>query len=489
MLRIFFLLLSFFPLKTFAEKIPTFAIPNNIGENGLNPFNAKSAQQKFLVQLIFETLVTQNSHNQFVPLLAKKWRIAEDGSHVEFELNNEVIFSNKTKLSVVDVIKSIERNCNDTTIKRAGEITSKSTCSGLLNKITQVGDNKIRIFSQLSHTLLLSRLASADFVIFKKTKDSYIGTGPYLIESQTNKAAVFRENTSHIRRPFIKRFKIRTIDEKDINESLRKKQIQGAIMYLSTSINTQNNEYQYIKSQTPTTSAVVFLNNSHEYFNETKLRARINNSIRNKEIYKCYKDSYKPNGIVPFGIGGSLPQVSKKRVTKKIAHMTSQKARSIIFYAHSGRYNKCAHDKILASFRENGFKLRIVYKDNYEDLFPLYLAKQTHGFIELAAFKHKDAYSILKYFISSSKRNFIHLHSYDYDRIISEANSAKSRSQRLLGYQKAVDLLQRESRLIPISYFHHSIVLSKTCFNPTIEINDFNPFHFIKELKISQEVC
>tara|TARA_B100001094_G_C18160803_1_gene789211 strand:- start:323 stop:1804 length:1482 start_codon:yes stop_codon:yes gene_type:complete len=460
---------------------PVFAIPNDLGEGQLAPLNLTNAQQKFISQLVFDSLVTQDTNNRFISSIAKSWSIDPSLNTIDFVIDSAIRFSDGSALTIQDIVSSFEASC---VAKKKGDLNSifHGCESGSKLKFSVVNEDTIRLYSKVSPSLALGQLSGGNFPVFKKVKEKYLGSGPYFIESHSKYAMRLKKNrfTSNIQG--LETLEIRTVPEEQIAEQIRQGELTGAIMYLASSFSYKIRGFHKINSNTPNTTLSFFPNNKEYPFSDSALRKSIHHSIKKVDFSICYSHAHRPNGLVPFGVGGSLP-IENGRQDYQIL-VKARKNTKLSIYGHVGRKNQCVQDKLVRVFKNHGIDPEFFYLGDYKKLWPIYLSKTNQAFLELAAFKYRDAYSILKYFSSDGKTNFINLSSDRYDALLFEANSALSRSRRLIGYQKAGRYLDRNSHIFPLAYLFHTVVLRSSCISRVDDVNDFNPFLFLRDISL-----
>ena len=479
----------FTPVKLWG-KIPQFAIPTDLGHQKLTPMTAKSAQQKFIVQLAYDSLLMSDEGNNYTPKLAKSWEIDSKGKFIDFEIDTNQRFSDGSYLKLDDVTRSLISFCGKQKTANRDLSALKGCNPKSKPEVVKISATKVRFYLDGSPGLFLSQLAAERFLVFKRKNKNVIGTGAYMFSTHQYDKMKLEQNPFHSPLAPLPEFAIVFVDERKITQKLLVGSLDGAIMYLSQSIRGIDDKFYLQKSKTPTTTLNLFFNNKHPVFKDTRTRLKVRDAIRVRNINKCFKSPFLPNGIVPFGLGGSLTPFNREKIQSHThSEHTDNKLQDITFYGHVGRINKCAKQKIIAAFRDAGFALSLILFDDYDKLWPIYLDKKSAGFVELTAFKYRDAYSILKLFQSNSSNNFLHLSSGEYDRWLIEANKALTRSNRFEAYKQANLLLEEQAHIVPISYMFQTIALSKSCFSKLPDFNDFNPFDFLNTMKFSEKGC
>ncbi|WP_368653790.1 ABC transporter substrate-binding protein [Ornithinibacillus sp. 4-3] len=140
-------------------------------------------------RLIFETLITTNSDFEAIPMLADSVDISDDGKTYTFNLRQGIKFHNGKEMIAEDVVASMERWLEKSTI--TGNVFNDS-------KWTIVDDYTVNLELQEPSSITLDTMASAKTAPAIMPKeiidaapeegvDEYIGTGPFkLVEWKTD---------------------------------------------------------------------------------------------------------------------------------------------------------------------------------------------------------------------------------------------------------------------------------------------------------------
>ena len=75
----------------------------------INPYKLVSSNSTEIMYNIYEGLVMPSENGDVVPALAKSYSVSEDGLVYEFVIRDNVYFHNGDKLTVEDVIFSLEK--------------------------------------------------------------------------------------------------------------------------------------------------------------------------------------------------------------------------------------------------------------------------------------------------------------------------------------------------------------------------------------------
>lgn len=150
----------------------------------LDPHLQWNPDSYYVYRNIFDNLVTRNDDGEIVPQIATEWEQASE-TEVVFTIRDDVVFHDGEKLTVDDVIFSVER------------ITDPDFGSpqlGQFNKIIaaeEVGENKVKLTTDGPYPALLAQLVKLSIVpqhVVEEVGDEAfnanpVGSGPYKFDA------------------------------------------------------------------------------------------------------------------------------------------------------------------------------------------------------------------------------------------------------------------------------------------------------------------
>lgn len=147
----------------------------------LDPHNSSSGIDISVLNTMYESLLTPNKDGELEPLLAKDYKISDDGLTYTFELRKGVKFTDGTKFNAKAVKANIERILDSN-----GSLNSYKDLKGIKNvKVT--GDYEIKITLNKANSQFLSKIGKKN-IVSPKALDSAnypkesIGTGPFKLK-------------------------------------------------------------------------------------------------------------------------------------------------------------------------------------------------------------------------------------------------------------------------------------------------------------------
>lgn len=172
------------------------------GFDSLNPFIVKGTAPWQLRPQTFESLMGRSLDEAFTlyPLLAEKVEMAENRAWVEFTLNPSARFSDGSRVTVEDVIASMEVLATD------GRPNFRNTW-GNVERFERIGDSAIRFHFTtpdreapmiLALTPILQKADIESRAFAETTLKPMIGSGPYVVDTfEPGRRISFRRNPDY----------------------------------------------------------------------------------------------------------------------------------------------------------------------------------------------------------------------------------------------------------------------------------------------------
>tara|TARA_B100001248_G_C27398380_1_gene467566 strand:- start:1371 stop:2843 length:1473 start_codon:yes stop_codon:yes gene_type:complete len=483
------LIFSFF---IFAEDVLKIAVPNKF--TSMKPTETLTAHNKYILPLVYDTLVKFDSDQTLKPSIAKKWTIDPKKKTVTFYLKSNIHFSNGKLLNAHHVKSSLVKICSDKSTSRIELKAIKDCISNNEPQIIIVSEHTLKIAFVSHPTVLLYQLSSPRASIFSLSKGEYKGTGPYQVANSGKKSMELEINKYyHGEKPQNKGIIfIYHSNEFEIMENLKKGKYDASLVQLGDMIQRDKLPDYNVIEDLPYISQILVFNNQNRILNNKNARLRIQHYIskNTEDLLKCRKVNNKPAlGIIPKGLGGSIAHIdslNEQPLAPPLA-VSNEPREEITIHQHLGRKNKCEFKILKKAFHKAGINLKIKYHETYKTLFPKYLNNTLDGFIELFNFQNREAYSILRYFVSyGNKENFANLSDNKLDSMIINSMESNNLSERFSWYRKANNRIQDEAYAVPL-YYVSTLNIYKKCLSGVNHIPGFNPFPTLKN--ISLENC
>jgi ABC-type oligopeptide transport system substrate-binding subunit len=466
---------------------PVFAVPNDVGRAAFDPTNSVSAQERFLFHLIYEPLIRLNPDHSLNPALAKGWKVGKKS--ITFQLNTGHRFSDGAPVTAESVKQSFVYLCSEKS-KAKTDLGGMAGCNEKeINGAVQVkGTHSLMIRTQAMPTVFLHQLATSRALVVRKTKTGLVGSGPYKIKSLNESEVVFRKNPVYHSVEKVRNdgFTIKKIDEGMIHERITKNDLAGALMYLADTIESINAPFYQYHTDKAFVTQTIFFNNQRPPFDQPLVRqAILAEAYNSASLHECVKPNKRAFGIIPIGLGGSIGHIAPKKmeeikpaVVAKALAKYSPAVKVIQLHQHVGRKSECLEANLKKIFAKFNLELKIKYHSSYGTLWPLYMNHNHQGFIELLAFKNREAFSILQFFVPGTNENFANIESPTLKKLLASSQTALTSRARFQSYRDAAQHINDQAHVAPLYYTSHAGFLDK-CIRGSEAKTDFNPFQFL----------
>lgn len=482
-LLIFFLLIA--EVAMGADSTLVVGIPNAITH--LHPFEVTTAQQSFILPLIYETLLVTEVNGDTQPNLIREWKINEKEKSLNFRIREDVRFSDGSKLTASDVVESFRMACQHPL--KAQELNIVQGCLPYKEKsfgVSIVGD-LIKVTVDTHPSYLLTKLAGENIFILKKKGDAFIGTGPLRFKELTDKKLSLEKNRLH--RFWDKGSKFGLIEflftpESQISQEIKKGKVHVASMYLMSTAQGIHSKYYHIVGHAPNVVQALALNRNVTPFQDSELRKSLHQMLRESNFETCHSGARKTFGFIPKGIGGSLEPEETEIKTRPLTKLRLQKRTKVIFPRHEGRKNKCEEDRLREVFDRHNIDVEITYYKDYDALDKAVLDPRVQGFLELYVYKTRDASSHLKKMVPENKQNFYLFSSSQIKQLLRKAWEAKDLRARFSTYKEINRIIYNSSSLIDLYAIGHANLIHKCLLKVPDNVAYYNPNSFLFLLKL-----
>ncbi|HXH29793.1 MAG TPA: ABC transporter substrate-binding protein [Bacteriovoracaceae bacterium] len=463
----------------------TVAIPNKISH--LHPFESTTAQQTFILPLIYETLLVTEVNGDTQPNLITEWQIDEQKKSVSFKIRTDVRFSDNSLLVPMDVVESLRLACQHPL--KSNDLSIIKGCVPYSEKqfgVSLAGDS-IKVSVTTHPSYLLSKLAGDNILILKKSGESFIGTGPFAFQQLGKDELVLMKNKLHriwMKDSWFNRVHFKFINDADVKLQVNANKVHVASMYLISTARTIHNKQYHTINHAPNVVQALALNRNVAPFNDSLLRKAIHRDIRSANLELCSSGSRKTYGFIPKGIGGSLDGLDTTLPDILVEKVRLKKKMAVKFPRHVGRRNPCEEEKLKEILARYNIIAEIVYYDDYESLDKAVLDPKVHGFLELYVFKTRDASSHLKKMVPENKQNFYLFHSSEIKSRLLKAWDAKDLRARFGSYKEINKIIFDSSSLIDLYAIGHANLIHKCMLKKTDDVAYYNPNSFLFLLKL-----
>gem|GEM_PF-3982493 len=463
------------------SSVLVFGVPNEF--ETFAPPNVVFAQAIFMLQLVYSPLLRMDEEQNLVPVLAKSWKIDRAAQKITFDLNTNFVFSDGTSVTPKDVIASINELCQSKL--SSNDLAGLKDCTGqpTAHPAVQLKGSEITFEITTNPSIFLYQLASSRVVVFKRKDGSFIGSGPYFLSSFSNHQVKLRRNSYYLSPEKVANdgYDLDFIPERSFESSLRSLKPHGTLMFRASVVgNLQLPNYRTVVDRATITEILV-LNNQNKLLSHKDVRQNLAATIYNSHISECSPGSMRAFGIIPIGLGGSIGHLAPDQLqAPKVKHHVHG---VVTLHQSAERKNECVEARLKEAFKKVGIELKMQYHETYKTLAPIYGDHVSDGFVELFAFKNREAFSIFRFFNSSTPTNYANLKPSVLDEYVKEIYSAETKSARNVFYQKASQQLQDEAIVIPLYYLGQSNYIHN-CVKGLGDRFYVNPFQNLVELSL-----
>lgn len=460
----------------------------------LEPTISLNAHTKLSLPLIYEPLVSIAAQRELQPVLAQSWLISSDNKSITITIKKNHYFSDHTEVTAQDVVNTMHRLCSPTS-KVFSEIKGLAGCEEHAKgtktepEVKTISKYTVTFNINCSPTNFLYQLSSPSVVITKQHHAKLIGSGPYVIFDAKPTYLVLNKNPYSSSDNIAKNngLVILYANQNILSMMLNNGKSDASIMYRIQDIwNIHNSRYKLITTN-PNITEILVLNNQRYPFNLPIVRKALQSTIYNNFIETCIPGAHKAYGVIPFGTGGSisnitpklLPTIPPSDVFRSAPSLKANQA-NVIIHQLNDLKNSCESQLIKNAAKKYNINITFKYHQDYSTLEPLYINHQLDGFIELYVFRNREAYSMLQFFTKNGENN-ANINDSRIDDMLKEAIKNLSSHKRYQAYKKVAEFMQNESIVIPLYYMDHGNLLSK-CIRNTSDNFISNPFSQIPQL-------
>ena len=477
-------------------------------------------EHKVLLSLLEGLVVSHPEGKGYLPGVAKKWEISDDGKEYLFYLNENAKWSNGARVTAEDFVYSWKRILLPTTAAQYAYMlyvleNAEDFNKGKIQDFSKVGvkainDSTLKVTLRNSTPYFLSLLVHySTWPVYKPIIEkfgeidsrgtewtrpgNFIGNGPYVLEEwKLNDVIIVKKNPYYWDKDTVSIKEIRFFaSDNETSEDLRYR--SGMLHYLNTIKVTKIQSYKesYPKQTRiePYYGTYYYrINVTKDELKDKKVRQALSHAINRKEIVEKVSRgeqipafSFTPPDPVNFYPSTQIEFNPKKarKLFKEAGFSESKKFPKIeILYNTSEGHQKIA-EAIQAMWKENlNIDVELVNVD-----WKTYLDRQKNldFYISRAGWigDYPDPNSFLDMMLSGGGNNQTGWSNLEYDNLIRKAAEATSTEERYKYFDKAEHILIDELPLIPIYTYTRVYMLHPYVkgWHPTIL--DTHPYQFL----------
>lgn len=463
-----------------------FGLPNDISH--LDQTKPMLAQAKYLLTLIYVPLVRANANQELEPALSKSWRIEKDKGLAIFTIAQGHKFSDGSAVTANDVVTAIKELCSPESDAKK-ELTAIKNCGSKGVFVKASDNNTIEIQFEGPAPILLYQLAGFRAGIVKKKDNLLLGSGPYKIDSHSNKLLKLLPNEYFHDRHVVNNSGLEFIrvGEVNVRELVREQSLDGTIMFRIDNMDTPAEGFRFIDDQANVTMTLI-PNLRRRPFSDDDFRKSLMNILNNNHGFtKCSPITRPAQGLIPNGLGGSITHltIDKLKTKSSVEEIVRRnKGLSIQIHRHIGRRNNCEEKLVLSAFESLGVTATMKYHDEYNTLLPLYRNHNLDVFLELYIFANREAMTIFRKFEIDGE-NLANMSSSAIEKGMGKVWNSKSISDRFSNYRLLNQEMHNRAYVFPLYYLNNRNMISN-CIEKVSDDFAFNPFFGLSQLSIKK---
>jgi len=450
-----------------ADSLITIGIPQDLDES-LDPHVAEGAGTREVLFNVFEGLVKPNSNGDLIPAVASDYSINEDGTVYTFTLREGVKFHNGKKVTVQDVKASLDK-CAGT---ESGEPLVAAFSA--VKEINTPDDKTIEVVLKESDTDFLPNLTAAILPAdHLDASTEPIGTGPYKYVSRSPQENIILESFDDY---WGEKAKIKTVVLKIVADAdTIVMNLEGGsidlMARLSTTQAAQLSDNFDIYEGTMNLVQALYINNSVEPFNNTKVRQALSYAVDVQEIMDFVSDGKGTE------TGSSMFPAFGKYYMKELNDTYNtdiDKAKQLLNEAGypdgfeftiTVASNYQQHVDTAQVLKEQFKKIGVTANINLVEwdtwLNDVYIGRNFETTVVGVDASTLTASAMLGRFVSDSGKNFVNYNNPEYDKVYGEAIATVDDDVRTEKYKMCERILSEDAANVYIQDLPNLVAVNK----------------------------
>ncbi|MCR4865378.1 MAG: ABC transporter substrate-binding protein [Lachnospiraceae bacterium] len=450
-----------------ADSLITIGIPQDLDES-LDPHVAEGAGTREVLFNVFEGLVKPNSNGDLIPAVASDYSINEDGTVYTFTLREGVKFHNGKKVTVQDVKASLDK-CAGT---ESGEPLVAAFSA--VKEINTPDDKTIEVVLKESDTDFLPNLTAAILPAdHLDASTEPVGTGPYKYVSRSPQENIILESFDDY---WGEKAKIKTVVLKIVADAdTIVMNLEGGsidlMARLSTTQAAQLSDNFDIYEGTMNLVQALYINNSVEPFNNTKVRQALSYAVDVQEIMDFVSDGKGTE------TGSSMFPAFGKYYMKELNDTYNtdiDKAKQLLNEAGypdgfeftiTVASNYQQHVDTAQVLKEQFKKIGVTANINLVEwdtwLNDVYIGRNFETTVVGVDASTLTASAMLGRFVSDSGKNFINYNNPEYDKVYGEAIATVDDDVRTEKYKMCERILSEDAANVYIQDLPNMVAVNK----------------------------
>jgi peptide/nickel transport system substrate-binding protein len=436
-----------------------------------DPNNTGASLDSTLYQNIYNQLIYYDEEAaEFVPGLAEKWDVSDDGLSYTFYLREGVKFHNGETLNADDVVFTIEK-------AQASPYLQDFVSS--IEAVSKVDENAVNVaLSAVDAPFLLdmTMIPIVEDKAYAADPEGYgqnpIGTGAYkFVKHDLGQSVVLERFEDYWEGPApIKNVELKVITDDNTSVIALQSGEVDMVYKVPASAFASLESDAGLKTYRQDSIGVnaVFMNNSKAPFDNLLVRQAVNYAIDKDAVINMAENGLadKAEGILnkyTFGYSDEVTgyDFDPEKAKALLAEAGYPDGFNVTFKTVDGRLEKDA-EVIQANLLDAGIKVSI--EMNEANAFISDIDQGNYEMCNVATTLMQDADSWAMVFATDGGFDIAQYSNAEVDRLFKEASSTIDREQRLDAYKQLFQILNDDAVVAPV-YFGESLMATKTDLN------------------------
>lgn len=430
----------------------------------LDPAKFDDAGSAFVATQIYCTLFEQEPALDIKPILVEKWKMDANRTRYNFILRNDIFFNNGDRITANDVVYSLTRHLNKSSIINAD--------FSIIEKITPISERELEIVLKKPFPFFLYFLTNINTAILSERQltslgkayfENPVGCGSFVLSETQKDRIILKKNPHAVRKPFISQMELyynMDIDAaiKMFNEGL----LDDISMAWFDPKDVFLMNYKVLNKELFQTNYFLLYNEKFPFSDANIRKAFVGLFDRDALVDKLSdKRIVKANGYIPKGVIGYN---NKEELYKKVdlnEFSSSETYKSIkkkyslpinITVTASNLFNKEALEQtVRAKAFQAIFNAKLEFVDPPEVL-NRYYNRYGNAILVGDSLRYPDPYFMLSYFKSDNPHNDVNVRSKRIDQYIDDAIVEENKLKRSQLYQGLEKEIEKEAVILPLFY-------------------------------------
>lgn len=417
----------------------------------LDPIKATDTNTQFVINHLYDGLVSWSLENGIEPLLAEKWKFSVDKKNIYFDLKQNAYFSDGTQITAPDIVTCLTRVL---TTENYYKDHFKNVSS-----LTAVSLYKVRIELKRQDPKILFLLAGTPALITKIDKHgTFLSSGPFAINKiDKNEISIVARKNYYGIQPTTEIINFRILRDNNILKMIDKNEIDDSIIDSSPNQNLRTKKDNWTKINMWATWGIGFDIRNTVAKNKIIRQALAKNLKSETFINQIFPNQQLAYGLIPFGIPGTLTNSVPLDVDLKFKIPLNEKeSQTIEIYIPIEIPQK---EQIINWLNKNAEISLVKYKiieENFAKIISYLGTGKMGAFLLSFNAEYPSPYFYLDSILSTGPSNFFGVDSVVINNLFTAFDSTKEPASNAEALKKINSYIIAESYFIPLMHIKHN---------------------------------